>query len=373
MKKIKFLCALLPFFLLCGCFDSRDVKNVAIVMGIGVDRGKEEKYKTLTQIIIPKGLSKDGGGSTFENYSGEGEHLGECIESTTLKCGKFMYLSHATALLVSEEVAKDGIYEILDYFMRDNELRSNLLVAVAEGDTEEIMKNESKLMQVPLSGIASLDRRFGETSLGQVPTIFGFVSDMLKKDCATLVPVISNEKKESIVVGSAIFKNGKMSGKISNSEARGVLWLLNKIENAIMTVKFEGNSFDVKIKRANTKIKPIYNNEETVFEVSIKCEVSLLRDDKGVVNAYGSEQVKNKITDTIKSEIMTVFKKMQQMNMDVYGLENMVYLHNPKKWQEIKLREDNFLDGVFLNISADCKIEEVGNILRSAEKELGGV
>jgi len=370
MKKIKFLCSLLPLFLLTGCFDSRDVKNVAIVMGMGVDLSDDNKYKTVTQVIIPKGLSKEGGGDTFENFEGKGNHLGECIENTTLKCGKYMYLSHATALIVSEKVAREGIYEILDFFMRDNELRSNLLLAVSESGVEEIMKDEGELVKVPLSSVATLGRRLGETSLGQVPNIFGFVSDMIKKNSATLVPVINADKKESTVSGSAIFKKGKMVGKISNTEARGVLWLMNKIENAIMTIDYDGNSFDIKVKKAKSEIQPIYN-EGIFINANVKCSISLLRDNNGVVNVYGIKKVSEKINETIKSEITAALDVMKKYNCDVYGFENIVYKDNPEKWKSID--KETFFRDVTVNIDVKTEVEEVGSILKSAEKEQDGV
>ncbi len=353
MKKIKFICALLPLFLLQGCFDSRDVKDVAIVMGMGVEAGKNETYNTITQVVLPGGLSKDGGGDTFENYSGEGEHIGECIEKATLSCEKYMYLSHATALVIDEKIAKNGIYEILDYFMRDNELRSNLAIAVS-GNINKVMNTESKLLKVPLSGVASLKRRFRETSLGISPTVFDFVSDMLKKDCATIVPIIS----ENGVSGSAVFKNGKMIEKISNTEARGILWLLNKMENAIITVSLDGATFDIKIKSANAKIKPVYENE--IIKAEIKCKASLLRDDKGVLNAFGTKRAEEQISAQIKSEILAAFDKMQIIDADVYGFSDMVYKKNAKNWSE------NIFQKIKLDIAVDSEIDEVGNILRSA-------
>lgn len=367
MKIIKLICALLPFFLLQGCFDSRDVKDVAIVMGIGVETGEEKTYKTSVQVIVPTGVSKDGTGDTFENYSGDGMHIGECIENATAKCEKYMYMSHATSLLISDEIATAGIYEMLDYFMRDNELRSSLNIAVAEGSVNEIMNTESKLLKVPLSAVATLERRFKETALGQYTTVYDMISDILKKDCATLVPVISSKNNESIISGSGVFKNGKMISKISNQEARGALWLLNKIKNTIITIEHDGATLDIKVKNAKAKIKPNYNNEEIIINAQVKCDVKLLRDDKGVLNAYGTEAVKEFINSQIKSETLAVFDKMQSINADVYGFSEMVYKESPQKWQMYSESGELF-QKVKLDLVVETVIEDEGSILKSAKK-----
>jgi len=337
MKKLKVICSMLCLCFLSGCYGSHDIKDVAIVMGIGVEGGSDTFCKTITQTVIPKGLSKEGGGDTFENFAGKGAHLGECMENTALKCGKFLYLSHATSLIISEDMARYGIYEILDYFMRDNQLRSNLTVAVAQGSIKDIMENESGLLQVPLSSVASLNRRFRETSLGDAPRVFDMVSDIMKKDRATLVPIVSLEDDAVTVSGSAVFRNGKMEGKISNAEARGVLWLQGKVENAIMTVGFDGASLDIKITGSKVSIYKEGN-------AKVKCQASLMRDNSDIITAYGYEAVTQRINDTIKSEIMASFEKLRDMNADVYGF------------------------GDYLNVSVECEIKESGSILQSADR-----
>ena len=359
MKKLKFICSMLPLFFLCGCFDGHDVKDVAIVMGIGVTGGEDTFYETVTQTVVPKGLSKDGGGDTFENFLGKGAHFGECMENTALKCGKFMHLSHATSLLIDEDIAKSGVYEILDYFMRDNQLRSNLTVAVAQGGIKDIMETESGLLQVPLSSVASLERRFRETSLGDAPRVFDFVSDMMKKDYATMVPIVSIEDGAVTVSGSAVFINGRMIGKLSNTEARGVLWICNKVENGTMTIQFGETSLDVKIIDAKTKIKPIYN-EGITFNAEIKCQFGLLRDNYDIVNAYGYEKLKQRINDTVKSEITASFKRLQDMGADVYGLADMLYRKMPEVTDDFK--------NIKINVKVYCEIKESGGILQSADR-----
>ena len=355
MKKV--ICAVLPVFLLCGCFDSRDVKDVAIVMGISALPGEETYFKTITQTVIPKGLSKEGDGDSFENFPGEGNHFGECIENTALKCGKYMYLSHTSALLIHEDIAKDGIYEILDYFMRDSELRSNLTVAVVKSEAEKIMETESGLLKVPVSGVASLIRKFRETSLGSAPRVFDMVSDIMKKDAATLVPILALDGENVTVNGSAVFKNGKMTGEISNGEARGVLWLLGKVENGIMTIDFGETTLDIKILQSKSHIY----KEETRLKAEIKCNIGILRDNYDIVTAYGTEAVKQKISETIKSETDAALLKLQSMNADVYGIMDMAY---KKGYPPVPFGD------ISIEVSAECRIKEAGGILKSARSKI---
>lgn len=360
MKKIKLITALLPIVLLCGCFGGRDINDIAIVMGIGIDSGEEHYYKSVVQTVVPKALD-GGGGESFANFEGNGGNIGQCLDDAALKCGKYMHLSHTSALVIGEKIAENGIYEILDYFMRNKEFRSTITLAVSQENTEKVMTTENRLVPVPVSGVVNMGRRFRETSMGDATNVFEFVSDMMKKNCCSLVPIVKSDGENTVVSQSGVFKNGKMVAKISNQEARGVLWLKNKIEKAVMTVSFGEETIDVKIEKAETKLKP-HVKGSIYYVADIKTEVSLLRDNNGVINAYGEENVRLKISETIKSEIMASFRKMQEIGCDVYGFGDMIYKKHPEIWNE------QLFEKLDININAETKIRDAGSILKSAKK-----
>ena len=116
------------------------------------------------------------------------------------------------------------------------------------------LKTETKLLKVPVSSVASLSRRLRETAFGKNITVSDFAEIAFGKSSACLVPLISAENGENTIEGSAVFKNGKMTEKISNKEATGVLWLSGKTKNAVMAVPFEGKSFDIKIKNPTNRL-----------------------------------------------------------------------------------------------------------------------
>lgn len=362
MKKFKIIFALLPVLLLCGCFGGRDINDIAIVMGIGIDSGEEHYYKSVVQTVVPKAL--DGGGDSFANFEGSGANIGQCLDDAALKCGKYMHLSHTSALVIGEKIAEKGIYEILDYFMRNKEFRSTITLAVSQENTEKVMTTENRLVAVPVSGVVNMGRRFRETSMGDATNVFEFVSDMMKKNCASLVPIVKSDGDNTIVSQSAVFKNGKMVAKISNQEARGVLWLKNKIEKAVMTVSFGEESIDVKIEKAGTKLKP-YIKDSIYYVADIKTEVSLLRDNHGVIGAYGEENVSLKISEAIKSEIKASLGKMQEIGCDVYGFGDKIYRKSPQRFQEINWEE--VFKTLDVQVNVKTQIRDAGSILKSAK------
>ncbi len=329
MKKVT-LCIMVFLVLpLCGCFGAEDINDTAIVMGVGFDSGEGEYYKSIVQTVVPGALS-DGGGKTYSNFEGDGKSIGESILNSSLKCGKYMNMSHTSALLINEKIAEKGVNEIFDYFMRDKEFHSTITVAVSEESAGKILDCESKIEKVPASNIISLGRRFRENPVGEEINVFDFVSKSLEKNSAIMVPIVKSAGDDISVSANAVFKDGKMVAKISNNEARGILWLKNKIEKADITAQMEGATFDVRIEKSRTKLT-LSEDEEIYFTADIDTDVSIKRDDKGVLNAWGEEKVLAKISDTIKSEILTSLHKMQEMGLDVYSFEEKISRKYPDK------------------------------------------
>ena len=334
MKKCVLCLMLALIILLCGCFGGSDINDTAIVMGVGFDSGDGEYYKSTVQTVVPAALS-GGGGETYSNFEGEGKSIGGSILNASLKCGKYMNMSHTSALVINEKLAEKGVNDILDYFMRDKEFHSTITVAVSEESAERILQCESKIEKVPSSNIISLGRRFRENSLGEEISVFDFLSKSLEKNSAVMVPIVKSAGDDISVSGSAVFKDGKMTAKISTAEARGVLWLKNKIEKADITVEAEGATLDVRIENSRTKLK-LLNNDEIYFTADIDADVSLKRDNKGVLNAWGEEKVCSKINEMIKSEILASLNKMQEMELDVYGFGEKISKKYPDKNKAFK-------------------------------------
>ena len=184
MKKIKLLACIMSVLLLSGCWGSRELEDIAIVLGIAIGREDDGRLCAVSQIIIPSnvGIGESGGGDSsnaYTNYYTSSEHLGNCLQDISRRCGKDVYLSHDLIILFDKTVAAEGIYNYLDYFMRDNELRINVSVLVADGDIADIMDTTSELMKTPAVNMAALADRMAVVSEWEKVTVLDFVENMM--------------------------------------------------------------------------------------------------------------------------------------------------------------------------------------------------
>ena len=125
---------LVVIFLFTGCYNYREINNLAITTAIGIDK-KDEKYLLTIQVVnTQKAVSKTSGSSDetkFIIYETEGESLQEALRRIVLESPRRLYGNHLQLLVIGEEVAKEGISQIFDFFMRNPESRKQFQMVLA--------------------------------------------------------------------------------------------------------------------------------------------------------------------------------------------------------------------------------------------------
>ena len=114
MKKI--IIIILSTLLLTGCFNYTELNKMAIVSSIGIDR-KSDKYEVTVQIMNAK-ESDETEGSQVSVYTEKGTTIMEALRKISLRSPRKLNGSHLSKLVLSKEVSKENIIDILDAFER---------------------------------------------------------------------------------------------------------------------------------------------------------------------------------------------------------------------------------------------------------------
>jgi len=119
-KALSALLILLLFPLLSAC-STRELDAFSLVTSLGIDKD-EAGYMMTYQVLNPKAVAskKSVNESPFVLYSEKGKDLGEIERRTTTQASRMMYFSHIRTIVIGEDVARDGLKEILDYLTRSH-------------------------------------------------------------------------------------------------------------------------------------------------------------------------------------------------------------------------------------------------------------
>ena len=94
-------------------------QSYSVVLGVGIDKA-DEGYEISTQILTSK--ASQGFLETLQVHSAKGKNVLDCVEELSLHLGRISGFGNTSVIVFSEDVAKDGIAETLDFFLRSKKL-----------------------------------------------------------------------------------------------------------------------------------------------------------------------------------------------------------------------------------------------------------
>ena len=155
MKKILgVLLLLVP--LLSGCYNYRELNDLGVVTAISIDYDKDkEVFKTKAQVINPvkQQNANSGNEPSFLVFDGEAKSLQESFRKAVEISPRQLYGSHLQILILSEEAINNHLDSVLDFLVRNPELRSEFKVIIGK-DKESI---DSLTIQTLLDSLSSSD------------------------------------------------------------------------------------------------------------------------------------------------------------------------------------------------------------------------
>jgi len=342
--------------LLTSCWSAREIDQLAFVAAMGIDR-EDDTIKLTVQIIVGGGGGgggeSDGAQAPVWITSSTGNSLSEAVFNLNLVVSKTPFWSHSYVMIIGEDLAREGIAEVLEWMGRDRQARDTLLVAVTLGKAEDILKVEPKMTQLPAEYIETLLRLGAKT--GYIPNGHLFrirLAYANQPGMQAMMPLIQpqpqedtggssgvenpaagigesdegeEQKAESIELkGTAVFRDDRMVGTLDLRESRGVAWLTGQISDSLVTInRTEGQI----TQRADfTQVK--YRLRK--IDGNVKLEARVTQD--GVLQSWPLRGVQS-ITPTIlaqleedlareiEGEVRAALAKLQgEFNADIAGL-----------------------------------------------------
>lgn len=422
MRKSRFriFCLILISILICsmftGCFDSREVDDLAYVMGIGFDKGKSNLLRLTLQIAVPLAVgsgNESGGGNGNKSVSIttiETPSIFSGLNMTNSFLSKQLELSHAKVLVFSEELAREGIQKYVNALKRFRGVRGNTYIVVSRGSAEEYLRsikpvlevNPAKFYELNLTsykytsftaGSQLLDFFLEQASSASQPVVtLASVSKYESSDefdlgnstyrekgrdfpiegdfKAGFIPRVGDLKSE--VMGVAVFDGSKMVGDLDGSETTNYLLIRGKFKNYYYTVKdpLHENMVVLSITSGRKPvIKVNMEGDKPVIDLDIKLEGEFISIQSGE-NYEDTDKVailEEAVERSIKEDMTKfLYKTSREFKSDICGFGKLM----KKKfatWDEWE--NFNWLskyENSEFNVNIDVKIRRPGLMVKSA-------
>ena len=374
----KLLCIIISLILiipLFACEDRVDTDDYAYVIAIGVDEGEDKDIKITFSFA---NSIKIGGGSSDSGSNSQGEEgnlINFTISSTSMFTGldilrnnisKKVNLSHVKLIVFSKNIAKKGLSEYTDGFIREFKIRPITFMAVAEKSAEDYLNALSPLMAVnPEKYIKNLFSR-GKSDFGAKIDIYTFyinsqvddkdvilpmvgvisekedkneqTNEKIKSDSMDISAIPLKSKNKATIIGNAIFKGDKMVDAGENSEQL----FLNILRGV-------GGTFDYTVGKdspGQIVLTVIQRDKPDVYAdvsgatpkistvIPLECEITSLG--KGNLNESNFKKIEQMLSSELEADLKKYFFKIsREAKCDAIGYGRYAKMHfeNWEEWQ----------------------------------------
>lgn len=375
------LLILLSLTALPGCWDSRELDSLFIVMGVALDKSEEKDAIDLTiQIGKPKstaakGESKDQSSSVILMRA-TAENIISGLTELNQSSSRTLILQHNQALLLGRELAEEGVEDKLDAFLRDQEARLEVPVAVVDGKAEDVLTAKLKEEDISAMYLSKMMEDLQKISPEYRVRLLDFLARLLTKTDCPVVPLIAVEEKngnqELRLKGLAVFREGKMVGHLSNQEADGYLWAMDGVNQGEIDVTGDQGWGSLRIRDLTTKRRLSLGEDGTV-RVELDVNAALTVEElHGFADLQPQDLMKNLnelVTKQIQKQIEAAYRVSQKLGADIYGFGTSVYRKYPGQWKEMRDRWEELYKDIDLDIHVRVKIAFTGQTVKTVEME----
>lgn len=383
-----------------GCWNRRELGELGIVMATAIDIDKNNQWVTSFQVVNPGAIATQMGGSNGQSpvtvFSTKGKTLRDAFQNAGMETPRTLFLAHNRVVLMSENVAKRGIKQIIDFYLRDIESRETMKLILTKGNAGEVLEILTPIEKIPGNTIRKiLETEEASLSIIRSVNIHEFMSTLASSpSTSAILPGIKvsgeqrmqtvlealqkTRRRAAITLGSiGVFREAKLAGWLSQEESAGLAWISDAISNTVITFPCEGMNHDRQlssffVEKGSTKLIPRLSNRKLAITVDIKAK-GVLNESACKLNLQDPEVLKKlekPIQDQIKKEVEMAFKGAKRLKTDVLGFSNAFHKKYPTAWKEMKDRWDESFVDIKMNVTVHANIRRTGIINNSVSKIL---
>lgn len=380
MKKLIILFPLL--FCLTGCYNYRELNDLAIVSGISINKN-ENQYIVTAEVINPKKQQDASSGKEpeFVVYTSEGNSMQEAFRKIVKESPKKLYGAQMDVLIIDEKTAKTEIKNILDFFSRDPEIRSEFYVLV--GKSTDVLEITTPLDKISSKNILdSLEANNNYLGFSNLVTYHDLIDNYLNPNIELALPTVevigetkngdnieniesTSAEANILITNIAIFKDNKLVGYLTEEQSQAYNMVTNNAKTTLMKTDYNGDQFIIsEILKSSTEVEVDIKKKKVTISIKGKATIAEANYAGNLEDTKEFQKIQKDLNETtelfIKDNIESTIKKY---NSDIYGFRDMFYKKDPKAYKKIK---DNWYKDIFKNLEIEVKsdiiIFEKGNL-----------
>lgn len=386
MKKIRLIGALLILtFFVSGCYNYRELNDLGITTAVSIDFDKENNLFIIDAQLINPVKQQDvsaSGEPTFLNFTSSDKSLQETFRKMILESPRQLYGSHMQFILLSEVVAEEHLPEVLDFFIRDPELRSEFKIIIAQ-DSKALKSISIQTLLDDLSAsniLSSLEKQKEKLGNTVVYTLNDIANMYLNPYLEITLPSLKVEgdieegedrenvtetvQKASVKIGTtAIFKDNKLLEYLDSDKSKMFSLIKGELTDTVLRVDIDDGYIVFQPNRLKTETKALVKENKVKINIEGFAQINEVDVSVNLKSPKEIDHIQKKLNEEIEREIINTFEYIRgKYNTDVFGFRDLYYKTDYKYF---KKHYQNWYEEVFpkleIEVKSNLKLYEKGN------------
>ncbi|TBL75344.1 Ger(x)C family spore germination protein [Paenibacillus thalictri] len=367
------IAALIPVFLLTGCWDIKGIEDTNYFTAVGMDF-KDGKYVVYAQMLDFAYVAKQEGGKMGQSTSvwtgrGEGNTITDAFNYLNETAQQRTFTGHVSSLVLSESALEHGIDEFLDGLSRYRETRFTQWVFGTREPIDKLFMVHPFFDVSPLISIlhqpVSAYRQYSYIR----PYRMYKTNALLREPGSTLLlPSLTIEDKvwkQEERSSPKLKLNGvypiyqrKLKSFVDEEHMPGVRWLTRSTRRDSIPIYKDGEAVaSVVVTFPKFSIIPKAAGQHVTFDVHFKAVAYLAE----LINTDFSEtDIKQGTADQIKKEIKETFDYAKDKSIDIYQFEHELYRKAFADWSRLTANGKEPLAYSLGDIDINIKVSHSG-------------
>ncbi len=394
-----------------GCYNYEELNSIAIISAIGIDH-KDGEFRVSYQIVNSNNASNNTGyeQASVVVYDYPAKSLEESAREASLLTSKRLFASHARVVVISEEVARSYLPDVMDFIYRDPDIRNEFYVVMTKGNSpSDVLKVMTPLVNISGEDIAnSLINSNEIMGINESIMFSDLLNKYLNPRCDVVIPSVEiinsrdnrgknignisdnvnnnrdekdMDKSEKDMEGEStenlkksdydanilistmgVFRGSEFLGFLTEEESISYNFITGNLNKTLVEYECDDNKFVVldiiKIKSGmdvlkGGKISVKIGGRASIAETHCKMD---LRDER--VIARINKRLNERIEEMVAKSFYSIRDKY---NSDIFGIEDMYYKKMNGYYKTVRGDWDEYFRNIEIEVKSDVNLFSKGN------------
>lgn len=375
VRRLLIIFCMTSSILLSGCWDLKDPQDIHYFTAVAFDY-VDNRFRVYVQMIDFASISTPESDKTTDEIpvwvgKGVGDTAASAFNALHDSSQLRVFYGHVNAIILSENIMRRGIDNILDLISRYHELRYTPWVFGTSENLDELLSTTPFFNLSPVSSMLHQPKeKYKQKSVIAPIMLREFISSVREPGNTALLPAIgvveddwraANKPKALLEQnGLYTFYSNKVNGSFRVDDIMGLRWVTPTTNRSPLVIRHQGKVYsEVSLRSPDVKITPRIEDGKVKYHMDVRMKGEVIE----VIEPISEQKMKQLAEEHVKEEIISTFEHGLEQGVDLYQLEHVLYVKHTNWWKQHSVRDKPMLpDQDSLTIKVEIEILSAGKM-----------